>query len=263
MSMAAYLTNAGLAVLNKVMASHGPLTFVKAQLGSGQVTEEKACRLRTSLMQPICDATLVSAKYEGGEAKISIQYNNAGLTKGFFVNEVGLFVQDPDSSNLVLYCYATFGETPDWIAPASSANYTRAYDILTIVSNVSSVNVTVSPSALVSYADFTAQMNIVDTTLLAIATENSMVNRDTQEKVNNAVASFDAQYGNINAAIANVYTTLRAEMASQKTTMEKAADVKFSEVAVAINAVMSIVDPVIRDLKSRLETAEAQLAALS
>ena len=152
--MEAYLTNAGMAVLNKVLASQGPLNFVRADVGDGKCTEEAACRARTSLVSKTGEATFVRAALKGGQATISIIYQNEGLETGFFVNEIGLYVEDPTTNSPVLYCYVTFGDYPDWIAPESSAVYTRTYDIITIVSNVSTVNVTTSPSTVVSMEDF-------------------------------------------------------------------------------------------------------------
>ena len=160
--MAAYLTDAGLVVLNKVIASAGGLEFTKAELGSGVVTGEAACRARTSLKTKIADASLVQATYEGGQAKIAVQYVNTGLASGFFVNEIGLYVRDPQTSANVLYCYATFGDHPDWIAPASYAAYVRTYDLITIVSNVSSVTVQTSPSTLATAAQLKEVSDRVD-----------------------------------------------------------------------------------------------------
>ena len=152
--MEAYLTNAGMTVLNKVLASQGALNFVKAEVGSGKVTGEAACRARTSLANKTGEATFVRAAVKGGQATISVIYQNEGLTTGFFVNEIGLYVKDPETDANVLYCYVTFGDYPDWIAPESSATYTRTYDIITIVSNVTSVTVVTSPSTVVSMEDF-------------------------------------------------------------------------------------------------------------
>jgi len=160
--MAAYLTNAGLVVLNKVIASTGKLEFVKAELGSGVETDPAACRARTSLKSKITDASLVNATFAGGQAKIAIQYINAGLAAGFFVNEIGLYVKDPQTAATVLYCYATFGDNPDWIAPASYAQYVRTYDLITIVSNVTSVTVQTSPSTLATAEELKALSDRVD-----------------------------------------------------------------------------------------------------
>ena len=162
MAMEAYLTTAGVAVLNKILASQGALNFVKAELGSGVCTGAAACRARTSLVNKIGDATFAGVTLEGGEAKISVQYNNTGLATGFFVNEIGIYVQDPETSSLVLYCYVTFGDHPDWIAPASSATYLRTYDVTTVVSTVSSVTVNISPSTLATKDELDALAERVD-----------------------------------------------------------------------------------------------------
>ena len=195
MALEAYLTTAGLAVLNKVLASKGALKFVKAELGSGVVTGESACRARTSLASKICDASFIGAELEGGQAKIKVQYRNSGLATGFFVNEIGLYVQDPTSSANVLYCYATFGDTPDWIAPASSADYVREYDVVTIVSAVSSVTVNVSPSALVTMEQRTVDMEALTDMINMILTEFDQALRDHEDRITTAETQLAALAG--------------------------------------------------------------------
>lgn len=154
MALNAYLTNAGYDVLNRLLASQGTLEITKAELGKGRILDETACRLRTSLLQKVTDASLVSVDFAGGEARISVQYDNTGLATGFFVNELGIYVKHPSTGNNILYCYVSFGEEPDWIAPASSAEYVRTYDVKTIVSNLPNVTIEVTPSALVTREEF-------------------------------------------------------------------------------------------------------------
>lgn len=154
MALKAYLTNAGYEVLNLLLASQGTLEITKAELGKGRILDETACRLRTSLLQKVTDASLVSVDFAGGEARISVQYDNTGLATGFFVNELGIYVKHPSTGNNILYCYVSFGEEPDWIAPASSAEYVRTYDVKTIVSNLPNVTSMVTPSALVTREEF-------------------------------------------------------------------------------------------------------------
>ena len=251
MGMASYLTNAGYTVLNKLLASQGTLEIVRAQLGSGVCTGEVACRARTSLVSPICDATFAGAKYDGGQAILSVQFQNMGLATGFFVNEIGIYARDPTSGNQILYCYATFDDTPDWIAPASSAWYTRTYDVVTIISNVANVTVTISPSALVSTDDFNVAMENVGNALLLIASENSMVNRQTQKDVQAADGKIDS------TALA-----IRGEMATQRTEMTALTDQHDNNQEQAMLAIIALFDPLVRDLRTRLAVAEAQLAAL-
>lgn len=181
--MEAYLTSAGLAVLNKIIAAKGTLTFTKAELGSGKVSGEAACRARTSLAAKVTDASLVSVDFEGGEAVVTTQYSNAGLGTGFFVNEIGIYVKDPTTSNSVLYCYVTFGDNPDWIAPASSAQYVRTYDVVTIISSAASVAVTASPSAMVTQKEFDEYARAVDATMHSIISNYDMLVRDMESRI--------------------------------------------------------------------------------
>ena len=154
MALSAYLTTAGYDVLNRLIASQGTLHITKAELGSGVCTGEDACRARTALVKRVCDASLTKVSFEGGEAKIAVQYLNTGLTTGFFVNEVGIYAEHPSTGADTLYCYVTFGDNPDWIAPASSAQYVRTYDIKTIISSVQNVIIEAAPSALISREEF-------------------------------------------------------------------------------------------------------------
>lgn len=156
MALTAYLTTKGYEVLNRLIASQGTLEIVKAELGSGVCNGESACRARTALVNKTCDASLVNVAYTGGEATITVQYINTGLSTGFFVNELGVYVKDPANSSNVLYCYVTFGDNPDWIAPESSAQYVRTYDIKTIISSLSSITIETSPSTLVNRGEFNA-----------------------------------------------------------------------------------------------------------
>ena len=262
MGMASYLTNAGYTVLNKLLASQGTLEIVRAQLGSGVCTGEVACRARTSLVSPICDATFAGAKYDGGQAILSVQFQNMGLATGFFVNEIGIYARDPTSGNQILYCYATFDDTPDWIAPASSAWYTRTYDVVTIISNVANVTVTISPSALVSTDDFNVAMENVGNALLLIASENSMVNRQTQKAVQDAVTRADGQADTLDGKIDDTAVAIRGEMATQRMEMTALTDQHDNNQEQAMLAIIALFDPLVRDLRTRLAVAEAQLAAL-
>ena len=154
MPLASYITTGGLAVMNKLLATKGPLKFVRAELGDGTVASEEAARARTALVSKVADATLVQAKLQDGQAIISAQYDNASLSTPLVVREVGLYAQDPTGGSAVLYCYCTFSDYPDTIAPASVARYIRTYDITTIVSTLDTVTVTAAPAAMVSQQQF-------------------------------------------------------------------------------------------------------------
>lgn len=155
MNMASFVTVNGQAVINKLLATQGPLHFTRAELGDGVAASEEAARERESLIHKTADAVLTRIAYEGGQATVEIQYNNSLLVTGFNVNEIALYCQDPDDEDKeVLYDYATFGETPDWIAPAALATYVRTYKLGVVVSDVTPITINVSPGAMVTREEF-------------------------------------------------------------------------------------------------------------
>ena len=128
MELKAYLTAAGSAVVAKLLASQGALEFTRAELGSGSVSSEAAARARTSLVDKAADADLVSARLSNGQAAVDVQFSNAALTADLSVSELAIYCKDPsDSASEVLYCYASFGDTPDAILRASAALYARVH----------------------------------------------------------------------------------------------------------------------------------------
>jgi hypothetical protein len=156
--MNSYITSGGLIVINRLLATQGPLTFTRAQLGSGVVTSVEAARARTSLITPVVNAEIYEVRYEGGEAVVSIQYSNAALAQGFWCKELGIFCRNPDNpAQEILYGYTTFGDTSDWIAARSALSnsvYTRLYKPHYIVSDVNEVSFTVTPGLMVSKEEF-------------------------------------------------------------------------------------------------------------
>ena len=259
---AAYLTTAGVMVLNKVMASHGSLRFTKAELGDGECTSEAECRARTSLKKKVADAIFAGARFEGGEAKLTVQYINTNLETGFFVDEIGIYVQDPDTSEQVLYCYATFGDTPDWIAPKTSAIYTRSYDITTIISNVDSVQVNISPSALIDNQTFNDALNYVNTALKAIAIENDVANRAHDNRLD----GLDKGLDDANALIVQKEAVLQEEITQKESSLQNEMrgldDHQAKHDHMIMVTIFEELYGVIRNLDARLTTAEAQLSSI-
>lgn len=261
--MAAYLTNKGLEVLNKLMASKGTLNIIRAELGDGTVTGEDACRAQTSLANKVCDATFCAAKYQGGEAKLSVQYKNDGLETGFFVREVGIYVQDPTSGNAVLYTYATFGDTPDWIAPASSTRYTRVYDVTTIIANVSNVNVTISPSAMVAVEEFDVAMGQIDVALAAIVTEGDARLRSLEAGDKTLDQKIEGNYDTLDGKIDDTKDDVEADIATCLTNAKAYTDQLNALIDLTIQSVIAQYDPLVRDLRARVKTLETQVSALT
>ena len=173
MEMKAYLTTAGNAVITSLLAAQGALTFTRAEIGTGVVSSEEAARARTSLIAKAADADLISCKLSNQQALIEMQYSNSGQTADYAIDEIAVYCKDPaDATKEVLYCYATFGDTPDTIVKAATALYTRTYRITVYVSDLQSITVTVSPAGMVSQDDLDALEDSIDTKLAGKAALN-------------------------------------------------------------------------------------------
>jgi hypothetical protein len=182
--LAAYLTNEAAIVLNKLMASMGPLEFTRAELGDGLVSSEEEARARTTLINKVVDAVFSGSRWGGGEAVLSIQYTNTYLELGFFVREIALYCKDPDDAGReVLYCYATFGDQPDWIASRSAASYTRTYDIATIIASISEITVNISPSVMVSREDFLSAISLLNQEDARLSAEIARIDSKTASDI--------------------------------------------------------------------------------
>lgn len=191
LAISAFLTEGGIQVIHKLLATKGPLHFTRAQLGNGVVATEEEARAMTALISPITDTSMVEGTFAGGQALITTQYSNTGLLKGFFVNEIGLFVRDPDDdAKEILYCYATFGSTPDWIAPQSAALYVRTYRISTIVSDLQNITVQITPGAMISKADLVAAVTAIDQQFAEVdGTLSTHFNEFTPEVITTTLAN--------------------------------------------------------------------------
>jgi len=152
-----YITNAGMAAINSLVGSSAALTITRAEIGDGVVESDAAARLLTALINKTRDAEISKTREEDGMRIITVQVSNKGLEEALSIAEVGLFCKDPDNPDQeILFYYATFGSNPDWIAPDSVAQYTRLYDFGFSVGLVDSVEVVVSPDALVTHGELDA-----------------------------------------------------------------------------------------------------------
>ena len=168
MEMKAFLTDAGSAVVTQLLASQGELTVTRAEIGSGIVTSEEAARERTELISKLADANLTSCTLSNQQAAIDVQYSNEDQEESYSVGEIGIYCKDPsDETQEVLYCYATFGDTPDTIVAGSTALYTRTYRVFMFVSDVQNVTAEISPAGTVSPSDLDAAISALETEIAA------------------------------------------------------------------------------------------------
>ena len=106
MSSGMILTNAGRDLIAKALTGK-VLTFTRAQCGDGQLPVGIDVRTFTELISPKRDLPIQSMRTSStGTAEVVVEMSNKDLKTGFFVYEYGLFAQDPDTQDEILYSYA-------------------------------------------------------------------------------------------------------------------------------------------------------------
>lgn len=150
----AILTDKGIQLIAKLMATKGPLDITRAEVGDGDLPPDAALETMEALVNPIMDALLAGCDYTGsGEATITMQVNSINVEHGFFAKEIGVYAQDPDEGE-ILYAVMTFGERPEWIRAVNDTIMKFATFCLTIiVGRVERVNVSIAPGAIAYLED--------------------------------------------------------------------------------------------------------------
>lgn len=115
------LTYAGRNILAKAITGK-QLKFTRGAAGTGFLPddEEFDTAALTGLINPFRDMEIASIDMTAhvGTAKVVMTLSNKELQTGFFLREIGLFAEDPDTGEEVLYGYCNAGNTADFM-PAS------------------------------------------------------------------------------------------------------------------------------------------------
>lgn len=144
------LTNAGRNILAKALLGK-PLKFTRAWAGDGYLPEGQDVREMTQIVKPHREMEIaeMSIPPHIGTAKITVILTNKELTTGFFFREIGLFAEDPDTSEEFLYGYCNSGDTADYMPgqDGPDAVYYR-FDLTVIVDQAKNVTAIFSDNPL-------------------------------------------------------------------------------------------------------------------
>ena len=152
------LTNAGRSLIAKTLQGKS-LVFTRAVAGDGIITGfETIPNPQTEHDRYVEFANIVTAMTELvhpmremeirgietppliGTSTIKTLLTNKNLNLGFFFNEVGLFAQDPDSGDEILYGYCSAGNKGDFMPGQGTANAVKYYfDLVVVIGQAESV----------------------------------------------------------------------------------------------------------------------------
>ena len=144
------LTNSGRNILAKALTGK-PLKFTRAWAGDGTLPENADIPAMTDLVRSHREMEIeeMSIPPYIGTAKITVVLSNKNMNAGFFFREIGLFAEDPDTGDELLYGYANSGDTADYMPGQDGAEpvYYR-FDLTVIVDQAKNVTAIFSDNPL-------------------------------------------------------------------------------------------------------------------
>lgn len=109
------VTAVGRALMARLTAEKKAPVFSRVMVGSGKCPDETYPGDLTDLVQPVAAATTGPITQEGSTVFMTVEYRsdlNGGLEHDFAINEFGVFMQDPDGGDVLLF-YGCLGDYPE------------------------------------------------------------------------------------------------------------------------------------------------------
>ena len=145
----AVITKKGQALLAKVVAGKTKFNFTSIKTSETALTGDLASKTGIGTVKQTAQVASI-IRQNDSNVKVSASFSNSGLSAGYYVRNIGLYATDPDDGE-ICYSISVADEstaTADWMPPYNGIGVSSLLvDLVTAVSNASSVNVTVDPTA--------------------------------------------------------------------------------------------------------------------
>ena len=160
----AVITTKGQALLAKVVSGATKLNFTKIAVSEGKLTGDLASKTGIgTIKQSTAVASVI--KQNNSNVKVSASFDNKTLKAGYYVRNIGLYATDPQEGE-ILYSISVADEstaTADWMPPFNGIGVSSLMvDLVTAVSNASSVTVEVDPTATATVAQIVDLQSQID-----------------------------------------------------------------------------------------------------
>jgi hypothetical protein len=148
------LTLKGRALLAKAQTG-ALLQFTRAKIGDGEIGQGESLDNLNDLVTPRLNLEITNLQaLSNGTCKIRTHITNEGVTQGFFIKEYGLFANDPDTNEEILYAITTATE-PDYLpADGTATIVNNQFDVNILVGNATNISASVNPNGLTNQQDF-------------------------------------------------------------------------------------------------------------
>ncbi|MBO5739005.1 phage tail protein [bacterium] len=139
------LTNAASELISKVLSGK-TLNFTRMAVGDGFSYDTTAAKNYTTLVNEVLSIDITKKEtLSASSVKITSAFKNTDTQKEFYYREVGLYAQDPDTGEEVLYAYGNRNDAAELITPSGSNVVTK--QLIFIISVGDSANVTFNVNA--------------------------------------------------------------------------------------------------------------------
>ena len=173
----AVITKKGQALIAKVVAGTTKFEFTKVAVSENTLTGDLASKTGIGTIKQSEKVASV-VRQNGSNVKVSTSFSNQTLGAGYYVRNIGLYANDPQEGE-ICYSISVADEstaTADWMPPFNGIGVSSLLvDLVTAVSNASSVNVTVDPSAGATVAQITNLQEQIDDVKTFVGYEGSDV----------------------------------------------------------------------------------------
>ena len=144
-------TNRGLDLEYKAQSGK-ELKFKRFGIGDGELggtSIKELTALKNEKMQLDIIKITISGTGENKKVTLRVVLNNEDVEEGFYFREIGIFAEDPDTKEEVLFLYANAGDTADYISAGGGNNaLEKNIDIDIFLSDVANITSIIDQSML-------------------------------------------------------------------------------------------------------------------
>lgn len=180
------LTDLGTAYLAKCLANQKPIIFKKVKVGDGNIPPHKTGQTTTELYSFKKEVEILAKEQHNTAMKLTVLLNNLDMEQGFYVKEMGIYIEDDGVDKLYWYINK---DNPSYLYDKNTPSKHR-YNVYCEVSSNESVVVNFTGKGLLADKEY------VDNSIKNFQTENNVVIERLENAINSKISK-----GNLPAQI--------------------------------------------------------------
>lgn len=149
------LTNAASELISKVLGGK-TLNFTRMAVGDGFSYDTTVAKGYKTLVNEVLNIDITKSEtLSASSVKVTSVFKNTDAQKEFYYREVGLYAQDPDTGEEILYAYGNRNDAAELITPSGSSVITKQLAFIISVGNSANVTFKVNAGVYALQEDLT------------------------------------------------------------------------------------------------------------